>query len=127
MANKNPNTAGLKPFPKGVSGNPGGRPKKRPITDEYFAISQKSIPDKLRKKFEKKWQMDLEKGITFAEMNAVSRALAALEAEGAKDSKEMREAMEGKAPMRLEIQGTEHRQVTLELIFRKRINQSSKD
>lgn len=26
-------TSGLKPWPKGVSGNPGGRPKKLPITD----------------------------------------------------------------------------------------------
>ena len=27
MANKNPNTSGLKPFKKGVSGNINGRPK----------------------------------------------------------------------------------------------------
>lgn len=26
MANRNPNKSGLRPFPKGVSGNPGGRP-----------------------------------------------------------------------------------------------------
>ncbi len=30
---KPPNTSGLRPWPKGVSGNPGGRPKKLPITD----------------------------------------------------------------------------------------------
>jgi hypothetical protein len=33
-------TRGLKPFPKGKSGNPGGRPKKAPITEElqkYFS------------------------------------------------------------------------------------------
>ena len=27
-------TANLKPWPKGVSGNPGGRPKKKAITEE---------------------------------------------------------------------------------------------
>ena len=30
----NARTGNLKPWPKGVSGNPGGRPKKKPITQE---------------------------------------------------------------------------------------------
>ncbi len=33
MANRNPKTENLKPFRKGQSGNPGGRPKKRLIDE----------------------------------------------------------------------------------------------
>lgn len=36
------NTSGLKPWPKGVSGNPGGRPKKLPITDVLLALLDSS-------------------------------------------------------------------------------------
>jgi len=35
------NTSGLTPFPKGVSGNPGGRPKTLPFTDALKAELQK--------------------------------------------------------------------------------------
>jgi len=36
------NTSGLKPWPKGVSGNPGGRPKKLPVTDVLLALLDSS-------------------------------------------------------------------------------------
>ena len=35
----------LKPWPKGVSGNPGGRPKKRLISDELERLLQEEAPD----------------------------------------------------------------------------------
>ena len=36
----------LKPWPRGVSGNPGGRPRKRLITDELERLLQEEAPDK---------------------------------------------------------------------------------
>lgn len=116
------NTSGLKPFPKGVSGNPGGRPKKRPMTDEYFADLERKMPAKFCKK------LGLPIGSTFAQGHARRRNLDGLKEGGYLASKEMRESMEGKAPIRLEIQGTERKEVTLEVIFRKTIlNPSSSE
>jgi hypothetical protein len=103
------------------TGNAGGRPKKRPLTDEYFADLERPMPPKMCKK------LDLPIGSTFARGHARQRNLDGLESGGYLASKEMREAIEGKAPIRLEIQGTERKEVTLEVIFRKRTVQSSKD
>jgi hypothetical protein len=36
--------ANLKPWPKGVSGNPGGRPKKKPITEELERLLAEKAP-----------------------------------------------------------------------------------
>lgn len=110
------NTSGLKPFPPGTSGNPGGRPKKRPITDEYFDLADKPIPEKLRAKLQKKYCVDLPQGITFSQMNALARYLDAMEPDGQTSSKEIREAMEGKAPMRLEISGPQRQEITIRLV-----------
>jgi len=38
------NTAGLRPWKPGQSGNPSGRPKRKPLTDAYAAILDKKIP-----------------------------------------------------------------------------------
>jgi hypothetical protein len=37
--------ANLKPWPKGISGNPGGRPKKKPITDELERLLAEKAPN----------------------------------------------------------------------------------
>jgi hypothetical protein len=39
------NTQNLKPWPKGVSGNPGGRPKKKPITEELERLLADEVPN----------------------------------------------------------------------------------
>jgi hypothetical protein len=39
------NSRNLKPWPKGVSGNPGGRPKKQPITEELERLLAEEAPN----------------------------------------------------------------------------------
>lgn len=39
------NAANLKPWPKGVSGNPGGRPTKKPITEELERLLAGEAPN----------------------------------------------------------------------------------
>ena len=108
----------LKPFKSGGdwTGNAGGRPKKRPITDEYFQLADQVVPEKIRKRLEKKWEIKLEPGITFSKANALRRYLDAMESGGQTSSKEIREAIEGKAPERLEITGPERKEITIHLI-----------
>jgi len=54
MANPNPNTAGLKPFPKGKSGNPGGKTAaQRRLEIENAEMATKLANEALRAKLEK--------------------------------------------------------------------------
>ena len=61
MNKKNPN---LKPWPKGVSGNPGGRPKKKPLTSELERLLEQEAP---------KRKVDLEAAEGLAEAIAKAR------------------------------------------------------
>lgn len=38
------NNGNLKPFPKGVSGNPGGRPRRKPLTDALSELLDEPYP-----------------------------------------------------------------------------------
>ena len=123
MANPHPNTSGLKKFKAGAewTGNASGRPKKRPITDEYFQILNEPIPEKLRKAINAQLGVDLlPNGATWARAQAIRRVMDSLEVGGYQSSKEMREAIEGKAPLRLEIQGVQRQETTLRVIFEKK-------
>ena len=42
----NRQTANLRPWPKGVSGNPGGRPRKQPITEELERLLTQEVPNR---------------------------------------------------------------------------------
>ena len=113
MANPNPQTAHLKPFKPGQSGNPAGRPRKRPVSEAY--------DDWLREPVSKA-QIALlrSKGISVP-LNATNADIVA-RAQGnqaiagnVNAAKELREAVEGKAPQRIEIATPKDREIKLRI------------
>jgi hypothetical protein len=101
------NTRGLKPFPKGVSGNPNGRPKKRPVSDRYAKLLELEVPPDLCIK------LRIKKGTTFGDAIALRQALQAVVAKNHSFAKEIREAIEGKAPQRIEIASPEDGEINI--------------
>jgi hypothetical protein len=86
-------------FLPGVSGNPSGRPRSKPITDRYKEALEVLLPEDVRKK------LLLGKGATMGD--AIARKMAIRAVSGMKAveaAREMREAIEGKAPQALKIQ-----------------------
>ncbi|HEY6329808.1 MAG TPA: DUF5681 domain-containing protein [Blastocatellia bacterium] len=95
MNNENLEKGAPHRFKPGQSGNPGGRPKKRPISDCYAAIAEVKVPDIDRIKF------GLPEGITYGHMLAIAVFNAAL-AGKLNAAREIREAIEGKTGQRQE-------------------------
>ena len=116
------NVSGLMPpWKPGESGNPSGRPKKRPVTDRYYERGEGPLPDKIRLQFNQQFEEEILKpGATWAEANALRRWMDTVMQGGHPSAREIREAIEGKAPMRMEIVGTERKEITLKVIFEKR-------
>jgi hypothetical protein len=84
-------------WPKGVSGNPGGRPRQL-ITDEYRKLADLVVPVELRRKLRIPKGADL----TFAQATALSQFSAAIR--GRTDaSKEVTDRLEGKAKQEVRI------------------------
>lgn len=102
------------PWKPGQSGNPEGINRKRPITDEYFALADLVIPEEIRKRIPAKIRPA--KGTTFAQANSLRRWMDSMLQGGHGASKELREAMEGRAPQRLEITGPERKEITIRVI-----------
>ena len=94
MANRNPNTKGLMPWKPGQSGNPSGRPRMQPISDRYAHIAEEKLPENIRKK------LKLGPGATYGDAIALRTFQAALEGDIAA-TREVREAIEGKAAIRV--------------------------
>src|SRR5215469_4396179 len=104
MANRNPNTKGLVPWKPGQSGNPSGRPRMQPISDRYAHIAEEKLPENIRKK------LKLGPGATYGDAVALRTFQAALEGDIAA-TREVREAIEGKAAIRVTEEVRESPQV----------------
>ncbi len=98
MANPKGRPQNLKPWKPGQSGNPGGRPQKRPITEGYEQFANEKLPEDVCKK------LGLKAGSTYAQGAARAQFIKALQGE-TKAVAEIREAIEGKATQRIEIDG----------------------
>jgi hypothetical protein len=94
MANRNPNRKGLMPAWKpGKSGNPSGRPRRKPVSGRYEFMCEVPLPESIRKK------LGLEAGATYGDALSLMQFRAALNGNtGA--AREIREAIEGKAAIR---------------------------
>jgi Family of unknown function (DUF5681) len=80
----------LKPaWRPGESGNPSGRPRRRPISGAYAERLQRPVLEKLRR------ELDLWEGATYADAVAAAMTIAACEG-GVAEARELREATEGK-------------------------------
>lgn len=82
--------ANLVTWQPGQTGNPGGRPKKKPIADRYHRIVETELPDDIRR------ALDLPRGATFGDAVALAQVRQAIKGETAA-AKEIREAIEGRS------------------------------
>jgi hypothetical protein len=82
-------------FEKGFSGNPGGRPKIKPLTDAYRDRLKEQLSPEHRKMFAKTWSVDLPEDVTYAQ--AIASVVFALALVGGLDAiKELTDRAEGK-------------------------------
>jgi Family of unknown function (DUF5681) len=95
-------------FQPGQSGNPGGRPKQRPISDCYEEMAGRELPENVR------IQHGLPEGATYGEALAMVMFKHALE--GKTDAaREIREAIEGKTGNRQEV--SQNRDVQIRVTY----------
>ncbi len=66
LGNKLPPGMAEKMWKPGQSGNPGGRPKRKPLTDAYAALLDKPIPPDMAR------QLKLDESTTYAQVIAMS-------------------------------------------------------
>jgi hypothetical protein len=97
------NTSGLRPpWKPGESGNLSGRPRRQPVTQEYLKALDDLVTPTLRAQL-LRHGIALSKNATMAEAVGKGRVLQAITDTQA--AKEVREAVEGKAPQRMELTG----------------------
>lgn len=88
------------PWKPGQSGNPKGRPRKRPLSDRYEQLLESPLPKEIRE------AMKLPAGALWADALVLVSGRTALKhtETGILQRKEIREAIEGKATQRIELQ-----------------------
>lgn len=150
MGNPNPSRRGLKPpWKKGdPSPNPGGRPKKRPFTDNYADVAERRAPaaiitkynsifkcgtchgdgsvgNKKPKKCPKckgtRFERLLRDDATWSEVQAVAMAVEGATKRNIAAIREQRESLEGKAPQRVEISTPMDRTFDIRVIYEQAI------
>src|SRR5690348_6679326 len=102
----------------GQSGNPKGRPKKRPITTEYENILATPAPDVVVDALRR---FGAKRGDSWARVIGLAQVRNALmpSGVGALAARELREACEGKAPRRLEVLTSEERAISIVVEYEK--------
>lgn len=90
--------ANLVTWQPGQTGNPGGRPKTKPITDRYLRIVETELPDEICT------ALSLPRGATFGDAIALAQARQAIKGETAA-AKQMREAIEGRSITQVDFEG----------------------
>src|SRR5580700_9740837 len=86
-------------WPKGTSGNPGGRPRKRAVSDRYAELMESPLPEKIRR------AMELPAGALWGDAIVLAGARTSLRntEAGTSARKEIRESIEGKSTQRFEF------------------------
>ena len=116
---QNPNSLkNLKPAQPGEIRNPTGKNRNRPYTDAYEGVADAPLPESLRLQLNKQIRTDLRNqkfpdlfpaGITWAEASALRQHFNAVANGDTRSATEIREAVEGRATQRIEINETNDR------------------
>lgn len=99
MANPHPVTTGLTPFKPGVSGNPQGRPRKRPQTEANEDLLRRPAPKDVVRALR---SLGLREDATCADVMAICLFRQGMKGDVAA-IKELRESVEGKSTQRFEF------------------------
>ena len=105
-----------KGFMPGNSGNPLGRPKRRPLTEYYEALVEQPLPEELRV------GLKLKQGATYGEAIALGLARAAIKGK-TEAAREIADRLEGKARQAVEVSGPEGGPVDVQFMTDEQLDQ----
>ena len=99
----------LKPWPKGVSGNPGGRPRKQQISKEYALRAGMELPESLR------LGLKLPKGATYAAALVLGQFRAGIKG-NTPAAKEIADRVDGRVPLPMELETPEGKEIRIKIV-----------